>query len=129
MNGALVGGHEGGHTAWFADVTKALGAGGRIAVVIDNRPGLGTIPGWAMKLQGGGNVWYDWWHYGGIVRDVSLVAQERALVRRQTIRTSLAGGSGHGHDERCRSRARAPCGCSAASSARAASRSPPARRR
>jgi beta-glucuronidase len=93
VNGALVGVHEGGHTAWFTDVTEALGAGGRIAVVIDNRPGLATIPGWAMKLQGGGNVWYDWWHYGGIVRDVGIVAQERAVVRRQTIRTKLAGGT------------------------------------
>ncbi len=92
VNGGLVGAHEGGHTAWFADITRALGAGGRIAVLIDNRPGMATIPGWAMRLRGGGNVWYDWWHYGGIVRDVSLVAQERALVRRQRIRTSLAGG-------------------------------------
>ena len=93
VNGALVGSHEGGHTAWFADVTRALGDGGRIAVAIDNRPGLVTIPGWAMRLVGGGNVWYDWWHYGGLVRDVWLVAQERALVRRQTIRTSLASGT------------------------------------
>ena len=77
VNGALVGEHEGGHTAWRVDVTKALGPGGLVAVEIDNRPGLATIPGWAMRLERSGSVWYDWWHYGGIVRDVALVAQRK----------------------------------------------------
>ena len=67
-------------------MTKALGAGGLVAVRIDNRPGLATIPGWAMRLKDSGTLWYDWWHYGGIVRDVALVAQERAAIRRQEIR-------------------------------------------
>ncbi len=93
VNGALVGEHEGGHTAWFADVTRTLGASGLVAVEVDNRPGLATIPGWAMKLSGSGSVWYDWWHYGGLVRDVALVAHERALIRRQAIRTTVRGES------------------------------------
>ena len=93
VNGTPVGEHEGGHTAWFVDVTRALGAGGLVAVEVDNRPGLATIPGWAMRLKGTGTVWYDWWHYGGIVRDVTLVAQERALIRRQAIRTAVGEGS------------------------------------
>jgi beta-glucuronidase len=92
VNGQLVGEHEGGHTAWFADVTEALGAGGLVAVRIDNRPGLATIPGWAMRLEGSGTVWYDWWHYGGIVRGVALVAQERAAIRRQEIRPRAEAG-------------------------------------
>jgi beta-galactosidase/beta-glucuronidase len=93
VNGALAGDHEGGHTAWFVDVTRALGAGGLVAVEIDNRPGLATIPGWAMRLKTSGSLWYDWWHYGGIVRDVALVAQERALIRRQAIRSVVGGES------------------------------------
>jgi beta-glucuronidase len=93
VNGTLAGEHEGGHTAWFVDVTRALGASGLVAVEIDNRPGLGTIPGWAMRLKVTGDVWYDWWHYGGIVRDVALVAQERAILRRQAIRSTVAGDS------------------------------------
>ena len=97
VNGALVGEHEGGHTAWRVDVTKTLGAGGLIAVEIDNRPGLATIPGWAMRLEGGGNVWYDWWHYGGIVRDVALVAQERgARSAARRSGPSVAARDGHG---------------------------------
>jgi beta-glucuronidase len=93
VNGTLVGEHEGGHTAWFVDVTRSLGASGLVAVEVDNRPGLATIPGWAMKLKGTGTIWYDWWHYGGLVRDVALVAQERALIRRQSIRTTVTGDS------------------------------------
>jgi beta-glucuronidase len=45
VNGAFAGEHEGGHTAWFVDVTKPLGSGGLLAVEIDNRPGHATIPG------------------------------------------------------------------------------------
>jgi beta-glucuronidase len=93
VNGVAVGEHEGGHTAWFVDATRALGDSGLVAVEVDNRPGLATIPGWAMRLEQTGSVWYDWWHYGGLVRDVALVAHERALVRRQAIRTRLDGGA------------------------------------
>jgi beta-galactosidase/beta-glucuronidase len=46
-----------------------------------------------MKLRDSGSVWYDWWHYGGIVRDVGLVVQERATIRRQVIRTRIAARS------------------------------------
>lgn len=91
VNGALAGEHEGGHTAWSVDVTRSLGGSGLVAVEVDNRPGPATIPGWAMRLKGTGTIWYDWWHYGGLVRDVALVAHERALIRRQAIRAVVAG--------------------------------------
>ncbi len=91
VNGRLAAEHEGGHTAWFADVTAALGNGGLVAVRVDNRPGVATIPGWAMRLEGSGTLWYDWWHYGGIVRDVAIVAQERAAIRRSEIRPRVEG--------------------------------------
>jgi beta-glucuronidase len=93
VNGSLAGEHEGGHTAWRVDVTKALGSGGLVAVELDNRPGLATIPGWAMRLKDTGSVWYDWWHYGGIVRGVALVAQERVAIRRQEIRPKAGAGA------------------------------------
>lgn len=92
VNGVEVGGHEGGHTAYAFDIGKQLHAGeNRIAVRIDNRPGMATIPGYAMRQAAGGNVWYDWWHYGGIVRDVWLSASEHALIRRQRITSKLGG--------------------------------------
>jgi len=92
VNGVEVGGHEGGHTAYAFDVSRQLHAGeNRIAVRLDNRPGMTTIPGYAMRQAASGNVWYDWWHYGGIVRDVWLTAHEHALIRRQRIATRLGG--------------------------------------
>jgi beta-glucuronidase len=92
VNGVEVGGHEGGHTAYALDVSKQLHAGeNRIAVRLDNRPGPATIPGYAMRQAASGSVWYDWWHYGGIVRDVWLTSNEHALIRRQRIDSKLAG--------------------------------------
>src|SRR5947207_2878114 len=68
----------------------------QLAVEIDNRPGAATIPGFAQRL--GENTWYDWWHYGGIVRDVWLTENEPVLVRRQKIRSHVDGGSAQTSD-------------------------------
>jgi len=92
VNGTEVGGHEGGHTAYALDIGRQLHAGeNRIVVRLDNRPGEATIPGYAMRQAASGSVWYDWWHYGGIVRDVWLTANEHALIRRQRIASELGG--------------------------------------
>ncbi len=94
VNGTLVGNHEGGHTAFDLDVSRVLKAGAnRIVVAADDRPGFATIPGYAMRLAGSGNVWYDWWHSGGITRDVSLRIAEHGLIRRQRIRQVLKADS------------------------------------
>src|ERR1041385_3276831 len=77
VNGTEAGRHEGGHTAYFFDITKLLKPGqNTIAVELDNRPTETSIPGLALKLKPGGNIWYDWWHYGGIVRDVWLAESD-----------------------------------------------------
>jgi beta-glucuronidase len=90
VNGAEAGKHEGGHTEYFFDITKLLKAGQNIiAVELDNRPTETSIPGLALKLKPGGNIWYDWWHYGGIVRDVWLAENEGVLIRRQQIRSDV----------------------------------------
>jgi len=92
VNGVEVGEHEGGHTAYALDISRQLRAGeNQIAVRLDNRPGVATIPGYAMRQAGSGSVWYDWWHYGGIVRDVWLTVADHALIRRQRIASKLAG--------------------------------------
>lgn len=91
VNGVEVGGHEGGFTAYHLDVSEPLRAGeNRIAVAIDNRPGFATIPGYAMRLQASGSVWYDWWRNGGILRDVWLNVADKGQVRGQTIRQRLS---------------------------------------
>jgi beta-galactosidase/beta-glucuronidase len=96
VNGSEAGKHEGGHTAYFFDITKLLKPGQNlIALELDNRPTETSIPGLALKLKPGGNIWYDWWHYGGIVRDVWLTENPGVVIRRQQIRSDvdLAKGS------------------------------------
>jgi len=95
VNGQDAGSHEGGHTAWFLDITPYLKARNNISIQIDNVPGFATIPGYAMDLKDGGNVWYDWWHYGGIVRDVWLTVSEPVLLRRQHVRSKINLASEH----------------------------------
>jgi len=91
LNGQELGQHEGGHTEYFFDITSKARQTNFLAVEIDNRPGLATIPGWAMRLVP--NIWYDWWHYGGIVRDVWLSVSDEVLVRRQQIRSTVQPGT------------------------------------
>jgi len=90
LNGHELGQHEGGHTEYFFDITAKAGERNLLSVEIDNRPGLATIPGWAMRLVP--SIWYDWWHYGGIVRDVWLSVSDNVLVRRQQIRSTVEAG-------------------------------------
>ncbi len=90
VNGTEAGKHEGGHTEYFFDITRLLKPGQNlIAVELDNRPTETSIPGLALKLKPGGNIWYDWWHYGGIVRDIWLAQNEAVLIRRQQIRSDV----------------------------------------
>jgi beta-glucuronidase len=93
LNGVEVGSHEGGYTAYHLDISPHLQRVNYLAIAIDNRPGIATIPGLAMRGRSGGNVWYDWWHYGGLVRDVWITVNDSVLVRRQRIRTEVAEGS------------------------------------
>src|SRR5260221_5525385 len=99
INGVEAGGHEGGHTEYFFDITKLVKPGQNlIAVELDNRPTETSIPGLALKLKPGKNIWYDWWHYGGIVRAVWLSESEGIIIRRQQIRSEIASSSANVHD-------------------------------
>jgi beta-glucuronidase len=91
LNGVELGGHEGGFTAYHFDVTPHLKRFNSIAVEIDNMPTSQTIPGWALRLGKANESWYDWWHYGGIVRNVWLSVSEPTLVRRQQISVKVDG--------------------------------------
>ena len=91
LNGVELGSHEGGHTAYHFNITPHLQPVNFIAVEIDNRPTSATIPGWALRLGKENEAWYDWWHYGGIVRDVWLSASAPAFIRRQQIRVKVEG--------------------------------------
>jgi beta-glucuronidase len=92
LNGKLLGAHEGGHTPYWFDISSTLRPGDNfIAVELDNRPTAQTIPGLALRLREGHRIWYDWWHYGGLVRDVWLAINQDGLIRRQRITSMIAG--------------------------------------
>ena len=91
LNGAELGSHDGGHTSYFFVLPANLPASNFVAIAIDNRPTDTSIPGLALRLRGTGNLWYDWWHYGGIVRDVWLSVNDSIILRRQHIRVQVQG--------------------------------------
>lgn len=91
LNGAEIGAHAGGYSAYSFDITPRLARTNLLVVRVDNRPTHQTIPGWALRLRSSENVWYDWWHYGGIVRDVWLSVDETAMIRRQHITARVEG--------------------------------------
>lgn len=89
LNGIELGSHAGGHTSYFFVLPANLPAKNFLAIAIDNRPTAQSIPGLALRNKD--NLWYDWWHYGGIVRDVWLTANDSVFLRRQHVRVEVQG--------------------------------------
>jgi beta-glucuronidase len=85
LNGVELGAHEGGFTAYSFDVSSQLRDGNVLVVQVDNRPGAETIPGYGNR--GTPEAWYDWWSYGGIVRDVWLTETGPSWICSQSIRS------------------------------------------
>jgi beta-glucuronidase len=96
LNGVELGAHEGGFTAYAFDVTAQLRDSNVLVVQIDNRPGPTTIPGYGAR--GTPEAWYDWWAYGGVVRDVWLTETGPAWIRRQSIRSEQTADRATIHD-------------------------------
>ena len=89
LNGVEVGGHEGGFTAYSLNISDHLQSTNYLAVEIDNRATEQTIPGMAMRQKIPRDAWYDWWDYGGIVRDVWLTVAGPIEIHRQEIRSQI----------------------------------------
>src|SRR3984957_8129587 len=89
LNGVEVGGHEGGFTAYSPNISDPLQSTNYLAVEIDNRATEQTIPGMAMRQKIPRDAWYDWWDYGGIVRDVWLTVAGPIEIHRQEIRSQI----------------------------------------
>ena len=88
VNGTEVGTHEGGYTEFSFDVAPRLRDGTNvIAVYVENKPGMFTIPGFGAR--GAPDAWYDWWSYGGITRDVWLDIHGPVRVARQVVRSAV----------------------------------------
>ncbi len=89
LNGTEIGRHEGGFTAYSLDISRALKRSNLLIVELDNRPALDTIPGFGARDTP--TSWYDWWDYGGIVRDVWMTASGPVWVQREWIRAEPKG--------------------------------------
>ena len=89
VNGVEVGAHEGGYSAHSFDISRQLRERNLIVVAVDNRPGMFTIPGFGAR--GAPDAWYDWWAYGGLVRDVWINVHGPVRVANQFIRSKLEG--------------------------------------
>lgn len=98
LNGVRVGGHEGGYTAYSLDITPYLRSTIFLAVEIDNRVTEQSIPGLAMRQHIPHDAWYDWWGYGGMVRDVWLTVAGPVEIQRQRIRSQIKADSASVHD-------------------------------
>jgi beta-glucuronidase len=93
LNGTEIGEHEGGYTAYSLNVTPYLKPINYLAVEIDNRPTMETIPGWSGRDSPKPGVWYGWWPQGGIIRPVWLKLSASQLVRWQQILSTVSGGA------------------------------------
>jgi beta-glucuronidase len=82
LNGIYLGEHEGGYTPFEFDVS-GLAKPDRenvLAVQVDNRRATNRLPATVEPDWS-----FDWWNYGGIVRDVSLRISSCAFVAHQQI--------------------------------------------
>ncbi len=92
VNRTLVGRHEGGYVPFSFDITEVLAEGvpedGKhfVIVRVDNELGDATVPT--------GRT--DWWPYGGLTRDVSLVRLPNAHLRNAKFELLDAGDEGEG---------------------------------
>ena len=72
--------HEGGFTPFDCEITSAAKDGSNFVVIaVENQRALDRVP----------TVTTDWWNYGGITRDVSLVEVPESFIDDETL--SLTG--------------------------------------
>jgi beta-glucuronidase len=74
--------HEGGFTPFDCEVTNAVKDGSNFVVIaVDNQRKADRVP--AIKT--------DWWNYGGLTRDVSLVAVPDAFIDDESVQLEPDG--------------------------------------
>jgi beta-glucuronidase len=79
INGKKVCEHEGGFTAFNCDVTSALKQGANFVVaVVDNTRHEDGVP----------TTQTDWWNYGGLTREVSLIAVPDVFIDQYDLHLS-----------------------------------------
>jgi beta-galactosidase len=82
LNGIYLGEHEGGYNPFEFDVSSLAKPDREniLVVQVDNRRAMNRLPA---DLEPDWS--FDWWNYGGIVRDVTLRISSRAFIAHQQI--------------------------------------------
>ncbi|MFZ0745250.1 MAG: glycoside hydrolase family 2 TIM barrel-domain containing protein [Terracidiphilus sp.] len=84
VNGQKVCEHEGGFTAINCDITAAVHAGGNFVVAaVDNTRLEDGVPG----------LETDWWNYGGLTREVSLIEVPETFIDQYDLHLDRGKGS------------------------------------
>ncbi len=74
--------HEGGFTPFDCDITSAVKDGDNsVVIAVDNTRALDHVP----------TIKSDWWNYGGLTRDVSIVEVPDAFIDDETLYLTSAG--------------------------------------
>ena len=84
LNGEKLGEHEGGFTAFNFEATSLLRDGANVLIVEVNN---------ARRVENVPTVRFDWWNYGGITRNVSLVEVSGTFIQDYSVQ--LSRGSTH----------------------------------
>ena len=84
INGTKVCEHEGGYTSFNCEITQAIHPGGNFVVAaVDNTRQPDNVP----TLQ------TDWWNYGGLTREVSLIEVPEAFIDQYDLHLKRGEGS------------------------------------
>jgi hypothetical protein len=81
-NGVYLGEHEGGYTPFEFDVSGLArpGSANVLAVRVDNRRAMDRLPAALISRWS-----FDWWNYGGLVRDVTVHLSSPAFIAHQRL--------------------------------------------
>ena len=92
VNGAYLGEHEGGFTPFAFRTEKNLEFGNtnRVVVLVDDTLTKKTVP----PGEGMNKTYFDFFHYGGIHREVYLLSVPKVHIKDVTIRTDIRGTDG-----------------------------------
>jgi len=84
INGKKVCEHEGGYTSFNCDVTEAVHPGNNFVVTaVDNTRHEDNVP----------TLETDWWNYGGLTREVSLIEMPEAFIDQYDLHLDRGEGS------------------------------------
>ena len=84
VNGQKVCEHEGGFTSFNCEITQAIHAGANFVVAaVDNTRLEDGVPG----------LETDWWNYGGLTREVSLIEVPEAFIDQYDLHLDRGEGS------------------------------------